>query len=288
METYTQSFDRRESFRMHYRVRRADGEYRWVLDIGVPRFNSDGSFAGYIGSAMDVTEQKLAQEALSGVSRRLIQAQEKERVRIARELHDDINQRIAMLAVDVGRLRQTPPDSLPGLEQRLSTIEGSLADISSELQAISHRLHSSKLDYLGLTAACKSFCTELAERQGVTIDFRAEGVPEAVPQEIAICLFRVLQESLNNAFKHSFAQRFEVRLQGLPREVQLKVRDYGMGFDVNAATNGRGLGLISMRERVSLVNGTLSIASNPRLGTEIRVSIPSGVTSGTAQITGAA
>ncbi|MCI0349879.1 MAG: PAS domain S-box protein, partial [Acidobacteriales bacterium] len=277
LETYTQSFDRREPFSMQYRVRRSDGEYRWVLDVGVPRFNSDGSFAGYIGSAIDVTERKHAEEALSSVSRRLIQAQEKERMRIARELHDDINQRIAMLAVEVGRLRHTPPDSRRELEQSLNAVQGRLAEISTELQAISHRLHSSKLDYLGLAAACKSFCTEFAERQSVTIDFAAEGIPEAVPQEVSICLFRVLQESLTNAFKHSRAERIEVRLHGVVGEIQLSIRDYGVGFDVNGAMNGRGLGLISMRERVSLVNGAMLIASKPMGGTKISVRVPTVV-----------
>ena len=111
LETYTHAFDGHKDFRMEYRLRRHDGEYRWVLDIGVPRFNPDGSFAGYIGSCMDVTERKLAEEALSSVSSRLIEAQEQERTRIARDLHDDINQRLALLAIEMERVKMEVPDA---------------------------------------------------------------------------------------------------------------------------------------------------------------------------------
>ena len=101
LQTYTEAFDRRESFELHYRLRRHDGEYRWVLDKGVPRFNPDGSFAGYIGSCIDITERKLAEEGLATIGRRLIEAQEQERTWIGRELHDDINQRLALLAFEL-------------------------------------------------------------------------------------------------------------------------------------------------------------------------------------------
>ena len=111
LDTYTKAFDRREEFTMQYRLRRRDGEYRWVSDTGVPRFNANRSFAGYIGSCIDVTEHKLAEEALSNVSRKLIEAQERERTRIARELHDDVNQRIALLAIELDLLKQNLPDS---------------------------------------------------------------------------------------------------------------------------------------------------------------------------------
>jgi len=273
-DIYSHAFDRREPFTMQYRVRRHDGDYRWVLDRGVPRFNADDSFAGYIGSCVDITDRKQAEETLSSVSRRLIDAQEQERTRIARELHDDINQRIAMLAVDLDVLQQEPPDSSVELQNRLDELRERLSEIGSEIQAISHRLHSSKLEYLGLVAACKGFCKEVAEHNKVTVDFTAEDIPSAVPQEVSLCLFRVLQESLNNGIKHSGAEHFDVQLRGVSGDIQLKVHDHGIGFDAAAAIVSRGLGLISMRERVSLVKGTLLITSKPMGGTEITVRVP--------------
>src|SRR5262249_55569592 len=147
-----------------YRLRHHNRDYRWILDTGVPRFNCDGSFAGYIGSCIDITDRKLAEEALSSVSRRLIDAQEQERTRIARELHDDINQRIALLGFELDVLQQQPPDSSAEVRSRLYELSVRLSEIGTEVQAISHRLHSSKLEYLGLVVACKGFCREIADR----------------------------------------------------------------------------------------------------------------------------
>ncbi|HWY69800.1 MAG TPA: PAS domain S-box protein [Terriglobales bacterium] len=273
-ETYTEAFDRREPFTMQYRLRRHDGEYRWVLDRGIPRFDGNNSFAGYIGSCVDITDRKLAEEALSSVSRRLIDAQEQERTRIARELHDDINQRIAMVGIELDVLQQSLPTSGAVVRNRFEQLRHLTADIGAEIQGISHRLHSSKLEYLGLVAACKSFCREAADWHKVEVDFAAENISPALPQDISLCLFRVLQESLNNAIKHSGAQRFEARLRGTSDEIHLAVRDHGMGFDPAAAMISRGLGLISMRERVSLVKGTMLIASKLMGGTEITVRVP--------------
>jgi signal transduction histidine kinase len=273
MNTYTKAVDQREFFEMEYRLRRHDGEYRWVLDLGVPRFNADGSFAGYIGSCLDVTERKLAEEALSSVSRRLIEAHEEERTWIARELHDDINQRLALLAVKMEGLRQALPASAVGLRNRLQEEIKHVSEIGSEVQAMSHRLHSSKLEYLGLAAAAASFCRELSGQQKVEIDFRSDDIPKNLSQEISLCLFRVLQEALQNAAKHSGSKRFQVMLSGTSNEIQLTVQDSGVGFDVEQALKGHGLGLTSMRERLKLVDGELSIDTQDQLGTTIRAAV---------------
>jgi len=222
----------------------------------------------------DVTERKMAEEALASMSRRLIEAQEQERTRIARELHDDINQRIAMLSIDVERLEESGSPSGPERQSRVKGLQKRLMELGSEVQAISHRLHSSKLEYLGLAVASKSFCREVAERHKVTIDFAATDVPPEVPREVSLCLFRVLQESLNNAIKYSGVQHFEAHLRGISDEIELGVRDNGVGFDVEAAMSSQGLGLISMRERACLVGGTMLVTSKPMGGTEVSVRVP--------------
>jgi len=274
LQTYSRMFDARKGFTMQYRLRRHDGEYRWVLDTGVPRFNSDGSFAGYIGCCIDVTDRKLAEQALSGVSRRLIEAQEQERAWIARELHDDINQRVALLAVEIGRLEQKLPDSPAEVRRRLQETQEHIADLGRDIQSLSHRLHSSKLEHLGLAVAARGFCRELSEQQNVEIEFIQTGVPQNLPGEISLCLFRVLQEALQNALKHSGAKLFRVVLRGALTEVELTVSDAGAGFDPREAMNGTGLGLISMQERLHLVKGELSIESKPNCGATVRARVP--------------
>jgi signal transduction histidine kinase len=260
---------------MEYRVRRNDGEYRWIVDAGVPRFNPDGSFAGYIGSCLDITDRKLAEEALASVGSRLIEAHEEERTWIARELHDDIGQRIALLAVELERLDPRAPGSLVA-DEPFQHARQRVFELGKDIQALSHRLHSSKLEYLGLVNASRSFCRELSEQRNVRIAFKHSELPSAVPKEISLCLFRVLQEALQNAVRHSGAQGFVVEVQGAQDGIRLIVSDSGIGFDWRHAINGRGLGLISMRERLRLVNGELSIQSVPGRGTTVLARVPLG------------
>jgi PAS domain S-box-containing protein len=276
LDTYKRAFDLREPFQMQYRVSRHDGEYRWLLDIGVPRFNEDGSFAGFIGSCVDISDCKLAEEALATVSRRLIEAHEEERTRIARELHDDLNQQIALLAVELEQCGQCVPESAVDVQGYIHHACRRLSDIGKEVQALSHRLHSSKLEYLGLVTAANSFCRELSEQQKVQVEFKHTDIPHSLPKEIALCLFRVLQEALQNAVKHSGAQYFRVELRSTSEEICMKVTDQGVGFDRHDAIMSQGLGLISMRERLQLVHGEFSIESEPSRGTTIRARVPLG------------
>jgi PAS domain S-box-containing protein len=274
METYTQSFDQKSPFRMEYRLRRHDGVFRWIMDLGVARFNADGSFAGYIGSAIDVTDQKHAHEALQKVSGQLIEAQEKERLRIARELHDDICQKLALLSIELEQVHSSLNGSSPETKVQLEEIRNHCSGIALDVQSLSHQLHSSKLDYLGLTTAVRSFCRELAKQHKLNIDFKDHDVPTDLPTDISLCLFRVAQEALHNAVKYSGTKQFDVQLNRTADEVQLVVSDAGAGFDVEEANKDRGLGLVSMQERVSLVHGRFHIESKPGEGTIVVASVP--------------
>ena len=274
LATFTEAFDQRQPFRIESRLRRHDGEYRWVLDTGVPRFDGDGSFAGYIGSVVDVTERKKGEEALATVRGRLIEAQEKERRRIARELHDDICQRLALLAVEANDLVNVSTNSPALVRDKGESFFKRATEILGDVESLSHRLHSSKLETLGIVAAMRGFCEEFGEQQKVEIRFVHSDVPDALSQDMAVCLFRILQEALLNAVRHSGVRHFGAQLRGLAGEVELTIRDSGIGFDPEAAESKRGLGIVSMRERVGLVSGKMSIMSKPNLGTEIRVRVP--------------
>ncbi len=210
--------------------------------------------------AQDITERKLAEEALSTVSQKLIEAQEEERTRIARELHDDIGQRLVLLAWNLGSSN--------------GNLRKQVVDLANDVQALSHQLHSPKLDYLGLAAAAAGFCKELSDRQRVEIEFHSENIPKELPKEISLCLFRVLQEALQNAIKHSGSRQFQVSLRRGASEIELTVRDSGIGFETDEAIKGPGLGLTSMQERLKLVDGKLSIDSKPQRGTTIQARVP--------------
>jgi signal transduction histidine kinase len=148
------------------------------------------------------------------------------------------------------------------------------SEIGDDLQALSHQLHSSNLEYLGLAAALKNLCLEFSKQREASVDFVERDVPGDLPQDISLCLFRVAQEALHNAVKYSQTSRFAMTLGGAPGELRLEVRDWGVGFDVKTAMESRGLGLASMEERVNLVRGRYSIKSSPGEGTTITAVVP--------------
>jgi len=211
----------------------------------------------------------LLQRELGG---RLISAQEEERQRIARELHDDVSQRLALLSMQLDLARTKV--SSAAVNGDFEKIKLHCSGIAHDVQALSRKLHNSKLEYLGLAPAVRSFCREFAEQYDVSIEYKDQNVPARLNKDISLCLFRVTQESLHNAFKYSGVRKFNVELLADANEVQLKVRDTGAGFDVEEARRTPGLGLMSMQERIHLVHGRLEIESKPGLGTTIVASVP--------------
>jgi PAS domain S-box-containing protein len=241
------------------------------IDVAItisPLTDAAGRVVGAATIARDISEQKRVQRALSSVSRRLIHAQEEERARIARELHDDIGQRLALLAVNLG----TPPGtSSTALDT--ARLHRQASEIASDIQSLSHELHSSQLELLGLARAMKSFCRDFAEQQHVAVDFDDATVSSRFPSSVSLSLFRVLQEAVRNGVKHGHAPRFEVCLSEADGFLCLLVKDQGEGFDLGAAKASPGLGLISMEERLKLVDGELSIETQPGQGTSIRARV---------------
>jgi PAS domain S-box-containing protein len=415
---YVAAFDARLPFKMEYRLRRRDGAYRWILDSGAPRYYLDGSFSGYIGSCIDITERRQVEEALrqsearyrrvvetqtelicrflpdttltfvndayaryfgrptdqligtpflsltppeahadimrqlasltpeqavrtyehevlrpdgsrgwhewtdraifdehgaliefQSVGRditdrklteealrrnesalhasqgelrllagRLLSAQEEERSALARELHDDLSQRLAALAIETAMLeldcRSIPESAL----KRLRDIKDRLVDVSTDVHNISRQLHPAILQDLGLIDAVQSECARFSEREGVQVEFVGKGVPD-LPSEVAICLYRIVQEGLRNIAKHARANEAQVTLFSEEQAIVLAIRDSGVGFDPGSVRSSGGLGLASMRERAWLVRGDIVIRSRSGQGTTIEVRVPLGAES---------
>ncbi len=278
--TYANAFDARREFTMEYRLRRHDGEYRWALVKGVPRLAPDGTFLGYIGCAADISERKRAEEQLRAsherqrdLASRLLRAQEVERRRLAREMHDDLTQRLAVLAIEIGKLEQQP--DLPGpVAEPLRRTRAQLVKLSEDVHALSRQLHPSILDDLGLVDALRSECVHFQQREGLVVTCQAENLPAGLPRDTALCLYRIAQEALRNVARHAEARGANVSLTGYDGDVLLTVSDEGKGFDPHGARSRPGLGLASMEERARLIGADLSIQSHPGKGTTISLLVP--------------
>jgi PAS domain S-box-containing protein len=235
----------------------------------------------------DVTERRRLEEETRELNSKLVDAKEEERKRIARELHDDLNQRLSLLAVEVDILNeQTKADERPDSEQ-LESIGSQLRELSTEVHRFSHQLHPVQLEQLGLVAAVRAVCEEIEQRWSVTVHLRDRGhIPRDVNVPVALCLYRVLQEAMQNSVRHSDSTEMHVQLTGEEDQIRLVISDRGKGFDMKSAHSASGLGLASMRERVKQVFGSLEIHSKPGQGTRIEVTVPllpkSGVKSGDA------
>lgn len=222
-------------------------------------------------------EREQVAHEIRDLAGRLINAQEGERMRLARELHDDFSQSLALLSVELemfGRQSDPPPDEL---NNRMQEFSAQVKELSSDVHRVSHELHPAKLEQLGLAAAVRGFCKELSVAHQIAVRFEPGEMPPFLPNHFALCLYRVVQEALQNVVKHSHATGATVRLDFRDGEVRLQIVDDGDGFDPATVQRGGSLGLVSMRERVRLVNGTLTVESKPGAGTrvEVRLMVPS-------------
>jgi len=217
---------------------------------------------------------KKSEEALTSLSRRLIAAQDKERKRIAREIHDDYQQRLAMVVLDLEELAENLRETSVDAVQRLRDVIDRVSRLGVDMHSLSHRLHSSTLETLGLVAGLKAFCEEFTQQQEVQVDFAQDNVPRNVRGDAALCLFRVAQEALRNVQRHSGADRAVVRLEYVGGSLHLTVSDRGRGFDWNKPTAERGIGIRSMEERLRILGGRLEVESKLNEGTTIDAWLP--------------
>lgn len=224
--------------------------------------------------AAQVEEHRRAERELRGVSLKLIEAQEQERTRIARELHDDLSQRMALLGIGLTQFERSMPELSSDAQERLQSISEVAAEVSSELHSMSHQLHPAKLDLLGLVATVGGHCREVSQQHELRVEFVHRDVDERIPKDVALCLFRIVQEALRNIVKHGQTEDAKVELSGGGDEIHLCISDQGAGFNPEAAKAKGGLGLISMRERLRLVGGHLDVDSEPSHGTRIYVRVP--------------
>jgi len=229
-------------------------------------------------AAMQSQRTKLEENLLQSrtdverLAARLITLQEEERRRVSRELHDDLNQKVAMLQVDAEQISQEMEDK-PEVHQKLRSLGRQAADLSNDIRRVAYQLHPSILEHLGLGVALRSYCSEFASREGIEVILTADKAPATIPEDVSLCLYRVIQESLRNIVKHSSAKKVTVKLESVDSRVHLAIADNGVGFDP-AAPHRTGIGLLSMRERVRLIDGEIMVKSDHGQGTKIDVWAP--------------
>jgi PAS domain S-box-containing protein len=255
-----------------WRVRK-DGSRFWAHVLMTAMTDASGQLLGFAKVTRDLTERRQAEEAQRMLAGRLLTAQEAERRRLAREMHDDLTQRLAVLAIEAGKLEQEC-DLAGRSSVRLQTMKEHLIHLSQDVHALSRQLHPSILEDLGLVEALRSECGSFSQREGVAVRYAPQNIPPEVPKEVALCLYRIAQEGLRNVAKHSAAKEASVSLTATDDTIMLSIEDRGAGFDHALARGEPGLGLESMEERARLIGGEFSIRSEPGLGTLIEVCAP--------------
>lgn len=243
--------------------------------------NADGSIRYIISAGIDITARTRAEddlrksrEQLRRLMARLIMVQEEERKRLAREMHDDVNQRMAMLANELTMLDRELPEAALPIRTQLQSLREKIGELSDDLRRSAHQLHPSALEHFGLVAALEAFCAEFSKRHSIRLKFTHRGVPESLSSEISLCLYRVAQESLRNIAKHSGSRTASVTLTGGKGAIVLSASDKGVGFDPDQLAGQSGLGLVGVQERVRFCGGRTSVRSAPGKGATIEVRIP--------------
>ncbi len=274
-------------YEFEYRMIAADGSSLWIHDI-VNVVSVNGEPETLQGFMLDTTERRNAQEALRAseaalrrrereyreLAGKLLTAQEEERRRLAREMHDDLSQRLAVLAIDAGKLEQQMASSGGRIPEKLGKMRERMVKLSADVHAISRALHPSLLDDLGLIEAIESECASFSEREGIAVTFEPNDVLVSVPKDVALCIYRITQEGLRNIAKHARADEAHVGFAVVDGILVLSINDGGAGFDPTQARESGGLGLASMHERARLVHGDLRVESQPGQGTMIQVRVP--------------
>jgi PAS domain S-box-containing protein len=258
---------------LEYRLIRPNGDVRIVHSQGSVMSDESGRPYRMFGTIQDITERKQAEQLLEDLAGRLINAQEAERSRIGRELHDHVSQVLAVLAIKIDQLR-TDSAIAPSTACALDDLRQVASEIAGDVHKLSYRLHSATLEYQGLVPALNKLIDECSARQGIPIEFVQTSMPAALPSDVALCLFRVTEESLTNIAKHSGAQSARIRLNGASDGIHLFVEDDGDGFDAKSLTSRAGLGFVSMRERLRTLHGAVRVDSAPSHGTRVDIWIP--------------
>ncbi len=279
LQTYVTNFDARRPFEMEYRMRHHTGQYRWILDRGVPRYAPDGTFEGYVGGCLDVHDQKEAAEKIriADDMTRLMRAQDEERRRIARELHDSAGQTLTVLGLSLAQLVERAQVIAPELAQEGKEIEEVVHKLHREIRTTSYLLHPPLLDECGLASALKCYVEGLAERSDVAITLDVADNVGRLPSAMELAIFRLVQECLTNIHRHSGSKTALIRVAREGENVRTEVRDHGKGIPperlLDIQSHGSSVGIRGIRERIRQFHGEMKIESNGS-GTSVIVSIP--------------
>ncbi|HEY3740202.1 MAG TPA: PAS domain S-box protein [Bryobacteraceae bacterium] len=293
-DSFRECREARLEYVREFSIRRFDGEYRWVSCEALPRFSAEGKFSGYAGSIVDIHDRRQAEERLRtlnevlagelvertrqeeeirSLTTSLMKAQEEERGRLARELHDDLNQQIGALSIAMGNLKRQIPAAEATARLQGDRIQQKLVEVAETVRRISHRLHPAILEHSGLASAMRVHCEEFSSLTGIRVSLETEGVFERVPSSVSLGLFRITQEALQNVLKHAHVREAHVTLRLTGDLLCLAIVDRGAGMAPPAAPVSPGLGILSIKERARLIRGTVAITSASNQGTTVLVSV---------------